>query len=147
MDSPLSNCSNTPVESLDADYDFFRVTGYALAPDSFGDGEHRGWAGFTRRYQILKDGVKFQTYGDRHRLAPPGVFGGSDGASGRTLLYRGDEVITVPPKANLSFQKGDVIEIQPGGGYGLPAKRQPQARDTDLANGLVSPQNQQVAVE
>ena len=42
VDSPLSNCSNTPVESLDADYDFFRVTGYEMIADSFGDGEHRG---------------------------------------------------------------------------------------------------------
>ena len=141
--------SNTPVESLDQDYDFFRVTGYALAPDSFGDGEHRGGAGFTRRYQILKDGVKLQTYADRHRLAPEGVFGGGAATSGRTLLYRGDEIIVVPPKANLAFQKGDVIEIQPGGGggYGLPAKRQPQARDEDLANGMVTPQSQQVAAE
>ena len=59
------------------------------------------------------------------------------------------EVIVVPPKANLSFQKGDVIEIQPGGGggYGLPAKRQPEARDEDLANGMVTPQSQQVAAE
>jgi N-methylhydantoinase B/oxoprolinase/acetone carboxylase alpha subunit len=42
-----------------------------------------------------------------------------------------------------------VIEIQPGGGggYGLPAKRQPQARDEDLANGMVTPQSQQVAAE
>ncbi len=149
VDSPLSNCSNTPVESLDADYDFFRVTGYALAPDSFGDGEHRGGAGFTRRYQILKDGVKLQTYADRHRLAPPGAFGGEAAASGRTLLYRGDEVIVVPPKANLAFQKGDVIEIQPGGGggYGLPAKRQPEARDEDIANGMVTAPQRQVAAE
>ena len=125
------------------------MTGYALAPDSFGDGEHRGGAGFTRRYQILKDGVKLQTYGDRHRLAPPGVFGGTEAARGRTLLYRGDQVIVVPPKANLSFQKGDVIEIQPGGGggYGLPAKRQPSARDEDLANGMVTLASHQVAAE
>ena len=32
VDSPLSNCSNAPVESLDIDYDFFRIVGYELAP-------------------------------------------------------------------------------------------------------------------
>ena len=84
--------------------------------------------------------MKLQTYADRHRLAPGGVFGGTDGMSGSTKLYRGDQVITVPPKANLTFQKGDVIEIAPGGGggYGLPSKRQPEARDEDLANGMVT---------
>ena len=48
VDSPLSNCSNAPVESLDIDYDFFRITGYELAPDSFGLGARRGGAGFGR---------------------------------------------------------------------------------------------------
>ncbi len=38
VDSPLSNCSNAPVELLDIDYDFFRIVGYELAPDSFGLG-------------------------------------------------------------------------------------------------------------
>ena len=45
VDSPLSNCSNAPVESLDIDYDFFRIVGYELAPDSFGLGARRGGAG------------------------------------------------------------------------------------------------------
>ena len=77
------------------------------------------------------------------------MFGGTAAANGRTLLWRGDDVSTVPPKANLTFQKGDVIEIQPGGGggYGLPAKRQPEARDEDIANGLVVSPSQQVAAE
>ncbi len=149
VDSPLSNCSNTPVEALDIDYDFFRVTGYALAEDSFGDGEHRGGAGFRRRYKILKDGAKLQTYSDRHRLAPEGLFGGASGQAGRTVLYRNGGATVVPPKANLTFRAGDEIEIKPGGGggYGLPAKRQPAAREEDLANGMVTGAGQRVAAE
>ena len=54
VDSPLSNCSNAPVESLDIDYDFFRIVGYELAPDSFGLGARRGGAGFIRRCEILQ---------------------------------------------------------------------------------------------
>jgi N-methylhydantoinase B/oxoprolinase/acetone carboxylase alpha subunit len=77
------------------------------------------------------------------------VFGGTDAIGGKTTLYRGDEVIIVPPKASLSFQKGDVIEIAPGGGggYGLPAKRQPDARDADAADGMVRLVEGRVAAE
>jgi N-methylhydantoinase B len=149
VDSPLSNCSNTPVETLDIDYEFFRVVDYALAPDSFGDGEFRGGAGFRRRYRILKDGTKLQTYSDRHRLAPGGIFGGGNAIAGRTTLYRDGNVTVVPAKANLTFKAGDEIEVAPGGGggYGLPAKRQPKARDEDLANGMVTAPFRQVAAE
>ena len=39
VDNPLSNCSNTPVEALDQDFSFFRITDYALRPGSGGAGE------------------------------------------------------------------------------------------------------------
>ena len=51
VDGPLGNCSNVPVESLDMDFDFFRVREYSLIPDSGGGGAIRGgWAsgGATR---------------------------------------------------------------------------------------------------
>ena len=38
VDGPLGNCSNVPVESLDMDFDFFRVREYSLIPDSGGGG-------------------------------------------------------------------------------------------------------------
>src|SRR5690606_6378230 len=46
--SPLSNCTNVPVEALDMMYDFFHVTDYALRADSCGDGKYRGGLGFRR---------------------------------------------------------------------------------------------------
>ncbi|MCY4499559.1 MAG: hydantoinase B/oxoprolinase family protein, partial [Rhodospirillaceae bacterium] len=57
IDGPLSNCSNIPVESLDQQYDFFRVTEYALRPDSGGRGKFRGGSGLRRRFEILADDV------------------------------------------------------------------------------------------
>jgi N-methylhydantoinase B/oxoprolinase/acetone carboxylase alpha subunit len=83
VDSPLSNCSNAPVESLDIDYDFFRIVGYELAPDSFGLGARRGGAGFTRRCEILRDDVQLAIYSDRFRLAPEGLLGGPQEQSRR----------------------------------------------------------------
>jgi len=138
VDSPLSNCSNTPVEALDIDYDFFRVVDYSLAPDSFGDGAHRGGAGFRRRYKILKAGAKLQTYSDRHRLAPQGLFGGESGQAGRTVLYRDDTTNILPPKTSIAFAVGDEIEICPGGGagYGQPAQRSPALRERDRKNQI-----------
>mgnify|MGYP003649489903 FL=1 len=140
VDSPLSNCSNTPVESLDIDYDFFRVVDYALEAESFGDGQYRGGAGFRRRYKILKDGAKLQTYSDRFRRPAEGRFGGEPGTVGRSTVFRNGEAIALPAKGSFTFQAGDEIEIAPGGGggYGLPAKRQPAARERDAADGMVS---------
>ena len=59
VDSPMSNCSNVPVESMDLDYDFFRIVAYSLRPDSGGDGKFRGGMGLSRHYEILKNGVPF----------------------------------------------------------------------------------------
>src|SRR5262249_13318210 len=82
VDSPLSNCSNAPVESLDIDYDLFCITGYQFAPDSFGLGARRGGAGFFRRCEILRDGVQLAIYSDRFRLAPKGLADDTPGQRG-----------------------------------------------------------------
>ncbi len=79
VDSPLSNCTNTPVEALDQDFPFFRVIEYALRQDSCGVGEQRGGLGFRRRYEILREGVRLSLYSDRFRRAPDGLFGGGRG--------------------------------------------------------------------
>ena len=93
VDSPLSNCSNAPVESLDIDYDFFRIVGYELAPDSFGLGARRGGAGFTRRCEILKDDVQLAIYSDRFRLAPEGLQGGEPGQRGYCRIHRANGTV------------------------------------------------------
>jgi len=82
VDSPLSNCTNTPIEATDMDFDHFRIVGYGLIPDSAGHGRHRGGLGFYRSFEILKDNVNFAMYADRFRVAPYGLFGGADGRPG-----------------------------------------------------------------
>ena len=140
VDSPLSNCSNTPVEALDMEYDYFRVVDYGLIADSAGAGRHRGGLGFSRAYEMLKDDVTMAVYADRFRIAPAGLFGGKDGMMGRCELTRGGEVIPLKSKDAMVLRKGDVLAIHVGGGggYGDPAGRDRAAIEQDLADGIVS---------
>lgn len=140
VDSPLSNCSNTPVEATDMEFDHFRILGYGLLPDSCGHGRRRGGLGFFRRFEVLKDDVNFAIYADRFRLAPYGVFGGSDGSHGRAEVLRDGKVFAVRSKDEMMLRKGDILTLYTsgGGGYGNPAEREPERVRQDLAQGIIS---------
>ncbi|MGE0719511.1 MAG: hydantoinase B/oxoprolinase family protein, partial [Alphaproteobacteria bacterium] len=142
VDNGLSNCANTPVEALDAGYEFFRIHSYELATDSFGHGAHRGGAGFYRRYEILKDGVTFSMYSDHFRYPADGFFGGSPGVLGHARILRGDEVILIKSKSANPVRKGDIVEVLlgGGGGHGRPELRDPRDIDRDVADGLLRPE-------
>ena len=140
VDNPLSNCSNTPVEALDMEYDFFRVVEYSLTPDSFGHGTFRGGAGFTRHYEILKDGATFSIYADRFKLAPQGLFGGTPSTPGRCNIWRDGKPLPVKSKDFHVLKAGDVVEITLGGGagYGEPSRRTHDLIERDIADGILS---------
>lgn len=141
VDGPLSNCSNAPVESLDLDYDWFRVAGYALEPDSFGMGAQRGGAGLRRRYEILRDDVQLAIYSDRFRLAPEGLFGGEPAKTGGCTVVRTDgSTQSLRSKAAVDLHKGDVVEMSVGGGagYGHPTERSDALIDRDLQDGILT---------
>ncbi|MEC9265275.1 MAG: hydantoinase B/oxoprolinase family protein [Alphaproteobacteria bacterium] len=141
IDNQLSNCANTPVESLDTGYSFFRVKAYSMVMDSFGHGRHRGGAGFLRSYEILKDGATFAIYSDHHKYAPSGLFGGSDGTKGYCRVLRGGEEVIVGSKNLVNLKKGDIVEVfcGGGGGYGDPRERARSDIENDIAEGLLSP--------
>jgi N-methylhydantoinase B len=152
VDGPLSNCSNAPVESLDLDYDFFRVAAYALDPDSFGMGARRGGAGFGRRYAITRDDVQLAIYSDRFRRPPEGLFGGEPGKMGYCRVHRADGTTQeLRSKAAVDLKKGDVVEIfvGGGGGYGDPRDRPAHMLDRDLADGMLrsDPRARKLAAE
>jgi len=141
VDSPLSNCGNIPVESMDLDYDFFRVLEYSVRPDSGGAGRHRGGLGFCRRYLITKDGVSFATYGDRFVFAPQGLFGGSPGARAESYVLRGGKRIPIGSKQSFALAQGDELVMLTGGGagYGDPSDRPRELVGRDLTEGLLTP--------
>ena len=134
---PLSNCTNTPIEQIDADYDFFRIEHYALRPGSGGTGKHRGGLGSSRGYRILADGVRLAIYADRFRIAASGLLGGKEGALGFCQVHRGNEVIGVRSKADITLRKGDLIVLASGGGggHGDPQQRTEAAIAADAAQG------------
>ncbi|RVT98642.1 hydantoinase B/oxoprolinase family protein [Rhodovarius crocodyli] len=136
---PLSNCTNTPIEQIDADYDFFRIEHYRLRPGTGGAGRQRGGLGSSRGYRILADGVRLAIYADRFRIAAGGLAGGGPGALGFCHVHRGDEVIEVRSKADVSLRKGDIIVLASGGGggHGDPALRGRAAIAADEAQGYV----------
>ena len=145
---PLSNCTNVPVEALDMDFDFFRVEGYGLLPDTGGPGRHRGGLGFFRSYRVLKDGVKFSIYADRFRIPPTGLAGGESGTTGSCIIERGEERIPVRSKDTVMLHRGDLLVLRTGGGggYGDPAGRSPEDLARDQRMGFVTRWPGEVAV-
>src|SRR5690606_22193162 len=101
-----SNCTNTPIEATDMDFGHFRITAYELIPDSCGHGRQRGGLGFLRRFEILADDVNFAIYADRFRIAPYGLFGGTDGRCGRAEVLRDGKVIRLSSKDAMILRKG-----------------------------------------
>jgi len=140
VDSPLSNCTNTPIEATDMDFDHFRIIGYGLLPDSAGHGRHRGGLGFYRQFEILRDDVNFAMYADRFRIAPYGLFGGTDGQPGSGEILRKGQRIALKSKDSCVLKKGDILTLYTagGGGYGPPAERKRSDIDRDLTHGYLS---------
>lgn len=140
VDSPLSNCTNTPVEATDMDFDHFRIIGYGLIKDSCGHGRQRGGLGLYRRFEILRDEINFAIYADRFRIAPYGLFGGSDGNKAYCEIERNGEVIHIKSKDNLILHKGDILTLYTagGGGYGEVADRNKEKIASDIRQGFIS---------
>ena len=139
VDSPLSNCSNIPIEAMDMTYAFFRVEDYSLIEGSGGAGRQRGGHGFRRIYEIIDDDVTFATYSDRFVLAPQGLLGGSPGATASAYVERGGERLSMRSKQSFKLRKGDRLVLCTGGGAGYgPADQRPvELLDIDAANGLM----------
>ncbi len=141
VDSALSNCTNTPVEATDMDFDHFRVIGYGLLPDTGGPGKQRGGLGLFRRFLILKHGANFATYTDRVRLAPYGLFGGGEGSRTRIEIERDGQVIKLKSKDRVDLKAGDILTLYSsgGGGYGGAEGRDKRLIAEDVKQGYVSP--------
>lgn len=139
---PLSNTNNTPIETLDMEFDFFRIVAYGLADGSSGAGKFRGGLGIRREYEILHDDTQFTIYADRLRIAPEGLAGGRPGARARCEIFRGGRALDVDARHGVVLRAGDrvVVTTAGGGGYGDPSKRPATLVERDVRQMFLSPE-------
>jgi N-methylhydantoinase B len=129
---------NVPVELQEALYPVF-FESIALRTDSGGAGEYRGGLGVSKRIQVLQD-CHLNVSMDRTRCPPWGVNSGCDGASGQVILNPGSEREEHLKKADRSLKKGDLVQVDSGGGggFGHPTKRSYASITQDLLKGYIS---------
>ena len=143
VDTLYANTRNNPIEDVESHLPL-RITQYELLEDGGGAGRWRGGLGSVREIEFL-DAAGYSLEGDGSVWAPPGLFGGSDGAPGAVWLNRGraDE-LELPSK--FPYRRavaGDrLCLISPcGGGYGDPLQRDRDAVARDVSEGYVTPES------
>ncbi len=142
QDSHLPRFMNTPVEAAELRYPI-RIERYEFIPDSGGAGKTRGSLALRRDLRLLAERVSFARYGDRHKFAPQGLFGGGPGSKGALTLNPGTAAERKLKSKGLdTLAKNDLIRMElPGaGGYGDPRQRAFEAIDRDLRDGKVTPE-------
>src|SRR5262249_56192318 len=105
-----------------------------------GGGRSRGSPARRPATRVPPGPVSSARYGDRHSIAPQGLFGGAPGTTGRFELNPGGNHARVLRSKGLdTLQADDLVRLQlPGaGGYGDPQARDLDALGRHLADGEV----------
>jgi N-methylhydantoinase B len=140
QDSHLPRFMNTPVEAVEQRFPI-RIERYELICDTGGAGKYRGSLALRRDIRVLVGPVSFARYADRHKIAPRGLFGGHEGATGEFVLNPGAPGERPLKSKGLDvLQAGDLVSLRlPGaGGYGEARERDLDAIERDLLDGKVS---------
>jgi len=137
----LGDTYNLPGEAAELKYPW-RLERLELRQNSGGAGKFRGGLGVRRDYRIIGHEAGVTVTADRAIYTPPwGLFGGREGATCITIVYRNDgreehwqKISGLPlrPDDVLSFRSGG------GGGYGVPYDRDPEMVLSDVKNGYVT---------
>jgi N-methylhydantoinase B len=128
-----------PVEILEQHYPLI-FEEYALREGSGGAGRHRGGFGISYRVRVLRGEGKASFLMDHGRTGPPGLMGGSAGATNEIEISQAD-CVTRPEHMSKGegylLRPGDWIQVRTpgGGGYGPLADRDPQLIERDLRRG------------
>ena len=140
VDCVLSNCRNTPIESIEQVHPHLRLKGYRLLPDTGGPGEWRGGLGFCREVEVIEGGVFLNLYTDHFKFPPRGVHDGGAGATGSLTVTRGGQVVQLKSNSSFDLEPGDIIRLYVGGGggYGDPKQRPRAIVARDIDDGRIT---------
>jgi N-methylhydantoinase B len=136
----IGGASNQPNEVLERWYPMY-YTSTEAEIDSCGDGEFRGGFGLSRNFDVWGD-TELVVLGDRERVGPPGLAGGTNGGPNILIRNPGGEheenLGMFTSKAIL--KKGDQVYFASngGGGYGLPWERKADKVLEDVIDELLS---------
>jgi len=135
----MTNTMNTPIEVIEAEFPLM-VTRYRFRINSGGLGKWRGGMGIERGFKLLSKEATLSFIGERYKLKPWGLFGGSDGSSGKVYLLRRGKRVKLGGKVNLKLEKDDEIIIMTpgGGGYGDYRERDKSLILKDIKDGLIT---------
>jgi len=141
--NPISTATIPPVEILESLYPVM-FTQWALRPDSGGPGQHRGGLGAIYEVETLSDsGAEVFLLGERGKYPPFGVNGGKSAALNR-FVFETDAGEQTPPLVSkitdVKIRRGQKVRLETpgGGGFGDPAKRDPERVSRDVRLGYVS---------
>jgi N-methylhydantoinase B len=115
----MTNTLNTPIEAIEREYPL-RVSRYEFADGTGGIGRFRGGDGLIRALTLTEGSARISLLAERHAVAPKGVRGGGNGATGHHELHDGTAIQPLPAKTTRAFAVGQTLVVQTpgGGGYG-----------------------------
>jgi N-methylhydantoinase B len=134
----MTNTMNTPIEAIEQGLPM-RFLRYEFRPGTGGAGQWRGGCGVVRAWELTAEEATVSILTERMRVAPWGLAGGQPGTLARHLVRRAEGAEEVlPSKYTTYLRRGDALVIQTpgGGGYGDPAKRDPERAHRDSENDL-----------
>jgi N-methylhydantoinase B len=120
--SHMTNTLNTPAEAMEYAYPL-RVLRYQIRQSSGGKGKFKGGDGIIRDIQVLTD-AQVTLLTERRKRTPYGINGGQPGSTGKNIVIRNGDEISLPGKGSFTLKSGDILSIQTpgGGGFGKPNK-------------------------
>jgi len=128
IDNLMANTRNNPIEDLGMHLPMI-CDRYELRDDVMpGAGKYRGGIGVIKSQRMLTLG-SITHESERHYDVPWGIFGGTEGAVGKTEIYNAaspENITQMPSKFSGHItQAGDVMAYYSpcGGGYGNPLER------------------------
>jgi len=118
----MTNSRMTDPEVFEQNYPAL-VESFAIRENSGGDGKWSGGNGSVRKLRFTES-VEAAILSNHRRIAPFGLEGGEDGATGENAVIRRDgRIETLGSTATIQLKKGDAVVITTPGGGGFGKKR------------------------